>query len=73
VPSRSLRQGDHLLPYLFIICAETTSFMLHRIAMEGAITGIPISHEGTRIQHLLFVNDSFFFFFFFFFFCRANL
>ncbi|XP_062145461.1 uncharacterized protein LOC133852722 [Alnus glutinosa] len=65
VPTRGIRQGDPLSPYLFIICAEGLSSMLKRSSREGAITGVPISRGGTRIQHLLFADDSLIF-------CPAN-
>jgi hypothetical protein len=66
IPTQGIRQGDPLLPYFFILCAEAMSTMIQHSACEGSITGIPISRGGIRINHLLFADDSLLF-------CRANL
>jgi hypothetical protein len=65
IPSRGLRQGDPLSPYLFIICAEALSAMLTRAEQKGVITGVPTSKQGPRLSHLFFVDDSLLF-------CKAN-
>jgi hypothetical protein len=57
-PSRCLRQGDPLSPYLFLICAEALSSMLTRAENNGVITGVPTSKKGPRISHLFFTDDS---------------
>jgi hypothetical protein len=65
VPSRGLRQGDPLSPYLFILCTEALSSLIRNSEREGGITGVPISRGGTRIHHLFFADDSLLF-------CKAN-
>jgi hypothetical protein len=63
-PSRGLRQGDPLSPYLFILYAEVLSSQLHHAARLGALPGVPTSRGGPKINHLFFVDDSLLF-------CRA--
>ncbi|XP_062157986.1 uncharacterized protein LOC133865579 [Alnus glutinosa] len=64
-PSRGLRQGDHLSPYLFLLCAEGLSSLLSKACHDGLISGAPISARGVHLSHLLFADDSLLF-------CRSN-
>lgn len=53
-PSRGLRQGDPISPYLFLLCAESLSSLLTQADSEGSIEGVPTSKRGPRINHLFF-------------------
>jgi ribonuclease HI/exonuclease III len=57
-PSRGIRQGDPLSPYLFLICAEVLSAHLHAADRRGALSGVPTSPGGPRLNHLFFADDS---------------
>ena len=57
-PSYSIRQGDHLFPYLFLICAKGLSHLLQKAELEHTITGLAIERGGPRINHLFFADDS---------------
>ncbi|KAH1080052.1 hypothetical protein J1N35_019813 [Gossypium stocksii] len=56
-PSRGLRQGDPLSPYLFLICAEGLSTLLNEAKVNGKLRGAPIGRNKVVITHLLFVDD----------------
>lgn len=53
-PSRGLKQGDLLSPYLLILCVEGLSNMLCRAEMQKNILGLPIIRGGVRLNHLFF-------------------
>ncbi|KAG7572302.1 Endonuclease/exonuclease/phosphatase superfamily [Arabidopsis suecica] len=61
IPTRGLRQGDPLSPYLFVICTEMLVKMLQRAEQKGLITGLKVARGAPPISHLLFADDSMFY------------
>ena len=65
IPSRWLRQGGPLSPYLFLLYAEGFTSLLVKVEMENRIHGVSICRRAPSITHLLFVDNSLLF-------CQAN-
>jgi len=57
-PTRGLRQGDPLSPYLFLLCAEGFTSLLQKAELEGSIHGVSICRKAPKISHILFADDS---------------
>ena len=64
-PSRGLRQGDPLSPYLFLLCAEGLHSLLQQATNNVELYGVSLCKEGPKITHLFFIDDNLLF-------CRAN-
>jgi preprotein translocase subunit SecA len=58
IPERCLRQGDPLSSYLFLICAEGLSALLHQAETNKLIQGIKVCQGTASVTHLLFADDS---------------
>lgn len=65
-PERGLRQGDPLSPYIFILCANVLSGLMHKENQNKKIHGIRVARSAPKITHLLFADDSLLF-------ARANV
>ena len=65
-PSRGLRQGDSLSPYLFLICAEGLSALIKKASVDGLLGGISLCRRGPSLSRLFFADDSLIF-------CKATL
>lgn len=57
-PTRGLRQGDPLSPYLFLMCTDGFHGLLKKAETMGDIRGVSICQNGSRLTHLLFADDS---------------
>ena len=61
IPKRGIRQGDPLSPYLFILCAEVLSHLMHQAMSDRSLTGVKVALQSPAVNHLLFADDSLFF------------
>ncbi|KAA3469396.1 reverse transcriptase [Gossypium australe] len=55
--NESLRQGDPLSPFLFLICTEGLSTLLNEAKNKGLMIGTPIGRERFSLNHLFFADD----------------
>ena len=63
-PTRGLRQGDPLSPYLFLLATEVLHAFFSKAEAKGEISGVSLCPASPRISYLLFADDSLVF-------CRA--
>lgn len=61
-PTRGLRQGHPISPYLFLLCTEGLSALIQRNQVRGLIHGYKIANSAPVVTHLFFADDSYLFF-----------
>ena len=57
-PTRSIRHGDPIYPFLFLICLEGLHGLLTQSVVRGDIHGFSISRRSLILTHLFFADDS---------------
>ncbi|CAL1412876.1 unnamed protein product [Linum trigynum] len=60
-PSRGIRQGDPLSPYLILLCAEGLSAYTAKAVEEKRLHGLQVNRGAPVITYLFFADDSIFF------------
>ena len=65
-PTRGIRQGDPLSPFLFLLCIEGLNGLIKRVENNGEIHGFSLCRRGPKLTHLLFADNCLLF-------CRATI
>ncbi|XP_012854346.1 PREDICTED: uncharacterized protein LOC105973839 [Erythranthe guttata] len=58
LPSRGLRQGDPLSPYLFICCVEALIAMISAATARGDFQGVRVAPTAPTVSSLCFADDT---------------
>jgi hypothetical protein len=61
-PSRGMRQGDLISPYLFLLEAKGLSCLLKSKIQSSNLKGIMVAPSAPMVSHLLFADDNLLFF-----------
>lgn len=64
-PTRGIKQGEPLSPFLFLLCTEGPHGLINHAANTGGIKGFSLCRRGPELTHLLFADDRLLF-------CRAT-
>ena len=65
-PTRGIRQGDPLSPFLCLLCTEGLNGLINMAANKGNIKGYALCRYSPRLTHLFFADNSLLF-------CRATI
>ncbi|KAI5349989.1 hypothetical protein L3X38_002880 [Prunus dulcis] len=57
-PSKGLRQGDPILPYLFLIVSDVLSLLIQSAVSNELLQGIKMGNRAPTLSHLMFADDT---------------
>ena len=57
-PTRGLRQGEPISPYLFLLCLEGFTGLILEATRNNRLSRISICKNCSTVSHLLFANDN---------------
>lgn len=57
-PQRGLRQGDPLLPYLFLLVKKVLSGLIQKDMDQGNLLGLRINRHCPTLSHIFFADDA---------------
>lgn len=60
-PTRGIRQGDPMSPYLFVFCMERLGHLIQDKLQNRSWRPISLSKDGPPLSHLFFADDLFIF------------
>lgn len=56
-PTRGIRQGDPLSPYIYVICMERLTHLIEQEVSLGAWRAVRASRNGPQLSNLAFADD----------------
>lgn len=56
-PSRGIRQGDPLSPYIFVLCLERLSQLISNEVVAGLWKAFKFGRTSINVSHLCFTDD----------------
>lgn len=57
LPSRGIRQGDPISPYLFIMCLEYLNFLIQKEVQSGIWKPVNPGRRTPKFSHIFFADD----------------
>ena len=57
IPSRGIRQGDPISPYIFLLCMEYLSLCIEKAVQQGSWETLKVCRGGLAISHCMFADD----------------
>jgi len=59
-PSRGLRQGDPLAPFLYLVVAEGLTGLVRQVVKTNMLSGLKIGRKEVEMSLLQYVDDTLF-------------